>query len=217
MSPTSSGDNNRILAMGDDHAGGGAEQGIFSVALSSDGRFVAAGSLDGAVRVWDISLPLANSSQLKPLQILRGHGDGVYSVAFTPDGMGLVSGSLDRTLKHWDLRPLLQRKPGGAVCTMDFAGHKDYVLSVAVAADGRWVVSGSKDRGVQFWDARTATAQFLLQGHKNSVISIDLERSGTYFASGSGDHQARICEYQGHILMLSPIRSCPVSGNLVSV
>jgi len=185
------------------------DAGVTSVAISSDGRLVAAGSLDTVVRIWD-----TRTGEL--LERLRGHKDSVYSVAFTPDARGLVSGSLDKTLKYWDVSRLAggpggrpnspnaskresmngERKIGGnSACTMNFAGHKDYVLSVAVSHDGQWVVSGSKDRGVQFWDAKTAIVQLMLQGHKNSVISIDLSPAGSVLATGSGDWQARIWNY----------------------
>ncbi|KAJ7443875.1 WD40-repeat-containing domain protein, partial [Mycena latifolia] len=117
---------------------GGGDAGVTSVAISPDGRHVAAGSLDTLVRLWD-----ASTGAL--VERLRGHRDSVYSVVFTPDGRGIVSGSLDRTLKMWD-------DGGGERCLVNFVGHKDYVLSVAVSHDGQWVVSGSKDRGVQFWD-----------------------------------------------------------------
>jgi len=75
------------------------DAGVTSVAISPDGRWVAAGSLDTVVRIWDVS-----SGQL--VERLRGHRDSVYSVAFTPDGKGLVSGSLDKTLKYWDVSGL---------------------------------------------------------------------------------------------------------------
>jgi WD40 repeat protein len=150
-----------------------AERGVFSVALSPDGRLAAAGALDGAVRVWDLS---SSESAAAAPYVLRAHEDGVYSVAFTPDGKGLVSGSLDRTCKYWDLRAILSgggsQRSRGVQSTLEFAGHKDYVLSVAVSPDGRYVVSGSKDRGVQFWDARTAQGVLMLQGHKNSGACI---------------------------------------------
>ena len=118
-----------------------------SVAISPDGRLVAAGSLDTVVRLWDVQ-----TGQL--IERLVGHKDSVYSVAFTPDGKGLVSGSLDQTLKHWDLGPLVRsivrggrggyeggsgagaggagavvKKEGGqsekgSACTVNFTGHK---------------------------------------------------------------------------------------------
>lgn len=78
-----------------------------SVTVDTTGSFVAAGSLDGMVRVWDIS---SDSRNDQPIGILRGHSDGVYGVQFLPSNMGtstmcLVSASLDRTLKYWELSP----------------------------------------------------------------------------------------------------------------
>src|SRR6266576_2478309 len=132
------------------------DAGVTSVAISPNGQFVAAGSLDTVVRVWDMATGVL-------VERLRGHRDSVYSVAFTADGKGLVSGSLDKTLKYWDVSGL----------NVSNAKRKDYVLSVAVSHDGQWVVSGSKDREAHFWDARSTAAQCRLQGHKSSVISID--------------------------------------------
>ena len=122
------------------------DAGVTSVAISPDGRWVAAGSLDTVVRIWEVGTG-------KLVERLRGHRDSVYSVAFTPDGRGLVSGSLDKTLKYWDVSGLNVGGPGGAVkskkegaaaavaastagssvgrkdekasqCTMNFTGHK---------------------------------------------------------------------------------------------
>ncbi len=101
-------------------------------------RFVAAGSLDTVIRIWDLT-----TGDL--VERLRGHRDCVYGVAFTPDGKGLVSGSLDKTLKFWDVGGLYlsnaKRAAGGngvmdpvppgqvaigkkSPCTMNFTGHK---------------------------------------------------------------------------------------------
>lgn len=143
------------------------DAGVTSVAISPDGRFLAASSLDTFVRIWD-----AETGHL--LDTLRGHKDSVYSVAFEPQGNMLVSGSLDKTLMMWDvyeLRKAVERREateGKAGCLTVLQGHKDYVLSVDTSPDGQWIVSGSKDRGIQFWDTKTAKAQFMLQGHKNS-------------------------------------------------
>ncbi|KAI0229172.1 general transcription repressor [Massospora cicadina] len=169
------------------------DAGVTSVALSPEGRYVAAGSLDKLVRVWD-----THTGQL--LEKLEGHKDSVYSVAFSADGKTLCSGSLDKTLKLWELSSLNRgATPGqksGSTCRNTFVGHKDFVLSVACSPCGNWVVSGSKDRGVQFWDPRTAQTQFMLQGHKNSVISVALSPAGKLFATGSGDCRARLWSYE---------------------
>ena len=85
------------------------DAGVTSVAISPDGRLVAAGSLDNVVRIWDVQTGAL-------IERLKGHKDSVYSVAFTPEGKGLVSGSLDNTLKHWDI---LRGED-----TLNFNGHK---------------------------------------------------------------------------------------------
>lgn len=113
---------------------GPVDAGVTSVVLSPDGKFLAAGSLDTVVRIWD-----AENGQL--VDKLKGHKDSVYSVAFSPDGKFLVSGSLDKTLKMWDmasLRSTLASQQGKDVpvgeggktnCLTTLQGHKVSTLT----------------------------------------------------------------------------------------
>ena len=75
------------------------EDGVTTVAISPDTKYVAAGSLDKSVRVWDA----ATGYLVERLEGPDGHKDSVYSVAFAPNGKDLVSGSLDKTIKMWEL------------------------------------------------------------------------------------------------------------------
>lgn len=157
------------------------EDGVTTVAMSPNGRYVAAGSLDKSVRIWDTSTGVL----VERTEGEQGHKDSVYSVAFSPGGEHLVSGSLDKTIRMWRLNPQgrdYQRMPNqtkSGECIRTFEGHKDFVLSVALTPDGSWVMSGSKDRGVQFWDPDSGQAQLMLQGHKNSGKS-DIEFISSY-------------------------------------
>src|SRR5947209_18622799 len=96
------------------------DAGVTSVAISPDAFYVAAGSLDKIVRVWD-----TRTGYL--LERLEGHKDSVYSVAFAPDGKTLVSGSLDKTLRLWDMT-YIGRGSGNSVqknqSKLTFTGHK---------------------------------------------------------------------------------------------
>jgi general transcriptional corepressor TUP1 len=144
------------------------EDGVTTVAISPNNRFVAAGSLDKSVRIWDTQ----SGVLVERTEGESGHKDSVYSVAFSPRGDHLVSGSLDKTIRMWKLANFYggqnQAHTKTGDCIRTFEGHKDFVLSVALTPDNQWVMSGSKDRGVQFWDPETGAAQLMLQGHKNS-------------------------------------------------
>ena len=69
------------------------------MAFSPDGRWIASGAEDGAVRVWD-------SRTGEPARTFRGHTGLVLRVAFSRDGLRLLSGSRDTTVKVWDLAAL---------------------------------------------------------------------------------------------------------------
>lgn len=165
---------------------GGPSDGVTSVALSPDGRYLAAGSLDKVVRIWD-----TESSQL--IDRFEGHSDSVYSIAFSPDGKNVISGSLDKNIMLWDVNG--QARASSRPRTV-FQGHKDFVLSVAYTPDGRWLMSGSKDRSVVFWDPRHSRSVLTLTGYRNSVISVASSPSSPYFATGSGDCLAVVWKYQ---------------------
>ena len=67
-----------------------------SIAFSPDGLVLATGSLDGTLRLWEVS-----GGRL--LMETRNHLQQVQRLVFTPDGKGLISGSLDGTIIRWGI------------------------------------------------------------------------------------------------------------------
>ena len=128
------------------------DAGVTSVAISPDGRWVAAGSLDMVVRIWDV-----NTGAL--VERLRGHKDSVYSVAFSPDGRGLVSGSLDKSLKYWDIMPMIRAVSAG---TQPGSNRVQLRQDGVVASNSGPVPGGKKDGGGEM--GSTCTVAFT--GHK---------------------------------------------------
>lgn len=68
---------------------------VKDVAISDDGRWVAAGGTDHGARLWDATGKLR--------AVLEGHDERVASVDFRPDGRELATGSWDGTVRRWDL------------------------------------------------------------------------------------------------------------------
>src|ERR1051326_2948990 len=71
----------------------GHSDGVWSIAFSADGKFLASSSDDGTIRLWDV----ADRGAVACLSTLEDHSGRVRAVAFSPDGKLLASGSDDRT------------------------------------------------------------------------------------------------------------------------
>ena len=70
------------------------------------GEFLASGSSDCAVKVWDIR-------RKQCITTFKGHSAPLRKVCFSPDGRWVVSGDRDGVIKLWDLTAGKVRAWGG--------------------------------------------------------------------------------------------------------
>lgn len=157
------------------------DAGVTSVALSPDGKILAAGSLDTHVRIWD-----AQSGAR--LDKLKGHKDSVYSVVFAPDASWLVSGSLDKTLKIWDLKNIyttLSKSSSAASAPAQDGQTSD--SAPAKVEDSPTSATGAVVPATAAGGELKTPCVTTLCGHKDYVLSVAVPPSGKWIVSGSKD------------------------------
>jgi WD40 repeat protein/serine/threonine protein kinase len=114
---------------------GGHTDGIWGIAVSPNGQWIATASHDHTVKIWD-------AATLQLLRTLEGHGSLVWSVAFSPDSRTLASGSGD--VRLWDV------ETGRLLHT--FEGHERLVVGLDFHPRHPWLVSSAYDGSVRLWD-----------------------------------------------------------------
>lgn len=170
------------------HQFSGHDQDIYSLDFASDGRYIASGSGDRTIRLWD----LQDNQCVLTLSI----EDGVTTVAMSPNGRYVAAGSLDKSVRIWDTQSgvLVERTEGEQ-------GHKDSVYSVAFSPNGEHLVSGSLDKTIRMWKLNPRGQQFqgnqtnpksgecvrTFEGHKDFVLSVALTPDAAWVMSGSKD------------------------------
>lgn len=84
----------------------GHEGAVTSLAISPDGRYLASGSDDLTIKLWDIGTGRA-------IKTLVGHMARIDALAFSNESTVLMSGGADRTVRVWDV----ERREDGKVKT----------------------------------------------------------------------------------------------------
>ena len=99
----------------------GHTEDVLSLDLSPDGRWLATGSADDSVRLWEVATG-------RSVAVLQGHTDDVRSVAFSPLGDRLASTSEDGTVRLWSI-------PDGAPL-VEMSSLLERILLVRYSPDG---------------------------------------------------------------------------------
>ncbi len=167
---------NQQVAQLTEHAGP-----VTSVAFSPDGAWLASGSADQTIILWET----VNYQPQKRMVVSTLAQNPVWSVAFSPDGQLLVSASEDGQVIFWDVaigQPIGDR----------LIGHTGGVLALAFSPDGKMLATAGHDKTIRLWDVDTRELIATLEGHTDSVLSLAFSPDGRTLASGSRDNTIRL-------------------------
>ncbi len=150
---------------------------MYGVSFDPSGRYLASGSRDQTVRVWDL-----RTGETK--KTLKGHGALVWGVAYSRDGKYILASTWQGALRLW-------RVASSAASRVQH-GHESAVYGVAFSADGRTLASGGMDHTLRLWDVTSGLQKKTLRGHGARLSGVNFSPVGNLVASGSYDRTIRL-------------------------
>jgi WD40 repeat protein len=183
----------------------GHTNNVTALAVTRDGKFLATGSSDKTIRLWDLS---AGSARLA--RVYQGHTEEVTSLAFSPDGQTLASGSNDQSVRLWRVSLSDEHQ--------NYADHTAYVWTAAFSPDGKLFADAGADKVVYIRDI-TGKVIHKLEGHTGPVTAVAFNADSTRLASVGGDQVVRVWdaregkllkELKGHT---APVMAVAFGGN----
>ncbi|MDZ8104668.1 MAG: WD40 repeat domain-containing protein [Nostoc sp. DedQUE12a] len=163
----------------------GHEQEVNCLAFSPDGKFIASGSSDSTICLWNI---IGNPTA----QFLLGHEQEVNCLAFSPDGKFIVSGSIDGILCLWDLQ--------GNLISQPWQAHEEGIIAVAFSSNSDSIVSVGFDGTVCLWDLQANAITQPWRGHKEGIISVAFSPNGDCIVSVGFDGMVCLWDLQGNAI-----------------
>jgi WD40 repeat protein len=165
---------------------------VRAVALSPDGRTLAAGLGDRTVRCWDLKdlagraggQPAgAGGKGIKERSLLKGT-TAPAALAFAPDGHTLVVARGDPSGQVRGGGAFLHTPPG--LTTRSALREGEPVLSAAYTADGRRLALGTGSGQVVLYDTATLAPVLTLPQEKKMIRTLALSPNGKLLAAGAG-------------------------------
>ena len=174
---------------------------VHAIAISPDGQFIASGSNDKTIKLWQVGTgklvrqlgrwssshsSMIDSVAFSPISSnLSSQGDSGKSAGVADLNRGiLASGSWDNTIKLWDVNT------GKEIRTL--TGHANWVNSVAFSPDGKFLASGSADCTIKLWQVHSGREISILTGHSSYVRCVAFSPDGQTLVSGGDDDTIKI-------------------------
>lgn len=152
-------------------------EGVTSVCVSSNGKFILSGSRDHTAKVW--------STQGLEIETFDLNHE-VLAVAFSPDDKQIATGSTDGKINIFTV-------DGKLVLKID--AHKNSINSLFFSPNGKSILSGSSDNTVKLWNINGQLLNTF--AHKKAINSVSFSSDGKFILTGSDDNTAIVWDLSG--------------------
>ncbi len=158
---------------------------VQSVAISPDGRRLAVGDRNGALRIWRIrvSEEAACGYVFEAETGWYAHEGRIYGIAFASDGKELISVGTDGATRAWDIERLISR--GWSFPWNANVAHE--ANSFEFLTQSTTLVSANPKVGIDMWDCSTPSAQPVATIPFPNACCLGGSPDGSLLAAGTAD------------------------------
>ncbi len=150
----------------------GHENAVQALASDPSGRWLASGSADKSVKLWDLE-----TRQIK--RTYRNHSDFVSALAISADTNLIAAASLDGSIKLWSTTTNRPQRT--------FTAHKARVTSIAFSANGELLASAAEDSTVRVRGIKRTRSYWTLNGLEQGARTVAFAPDGRSLITGGQD------------------------------
>jgi len=187
----------------------GHSNAVSSVCYSRDGKYIASGSADDTVKLWEVETGLL-------IKTFYHHVNNVISVAFTSDDRFILSSTCS-TVKSFEV------SSGKLINTFQQDSDERrfdcwHLKSVSFSPDGQHIASVCRDNTIKLWEAESEKLINTIQGNSIDLNYLRLSPDGRRIVTGSSDNTVKLFEvgsgklistFQGHSNYITSVSFSP--------
>lgn len=147
---------------------------VWNVCFSPDGKWLASGSKDCTVIIWDTT-----NFNIKCKFI--GHTEPISNMYWNPDGTQLLTCSNDKSIRLWDIKT--------ENILYIYEGHTEGVTSCAWLPCGTKFVSAGLDKRIFLWSINN---KIILQYPCSRVIDLAISKNGTRLITANYEKKIQV-------------------------
>jgi WD40 repeat protein len=150
---------------------------INSAVFSPDGKWIATGSDDHTIRLW-------NATTYQQVAISTEHKEPITILAFSADSTLLASGSPDKTVRLWRVPDL--------TAAVNPLNHNAEVTTLSFSQDNQLVLTASLEGIARVWDVHSGLPLMELRGHTAAITGAVFSPDGKLIATSGEDKTVRL-------------------------